>query len=198
MIEYSPFIPVLFLDIDGVLNAHQPLDPAVMSSIIRADKVKILNAVLKVTGCQIVLSSAWRYMVHRGEMKLEGFSWLLRSHGVFNRLVGLTRSDTMLEKIVPRIDNPKELWTHFPQEKERGSQIAEWLRSHGHGDGHMVNYAVVDDGGKDEGGNWCDLGITAYVHPVVWTNPEKGITWEDAEQLVELLKVEKPDGDNNR
>lgn len=100
MIDYNPKRPVLFLDIDGVLNAHETIHPEVVSGIIRDDKVKLLNFVLQHTNAQIVVSSAWRYLCFRDEMKVAGMSWLLRSHGIWNRLVSVTRADTMLAKVV--------------------------------------------------------------------------------------------------
>jgi hypothetical protein len=88
-------IKLLFLDIDGVLNAHES-DPDVLCGPIFRDKVRLLNRILRATDAKVVLSSAWRYIVHRGEATLQGMDWLLRSHGMLaNRLIGVTRPDTM-------------------------------------------------------------------------------------------------------
>lgn len=48
---------LLFLDIDGVLNTHELLDPEVMCGQIHKDKVVLLNEVLRQTGAKIALSS---------------------------------------------------------------------------------------------------------------------------------------------
>lgn len=174
MIVYDPTRPVLFLDIDGVMNGHEPVCPNVVSGVIRSDCVKMLNFVLQHTNAQIVLSSAWRYIVYRNEMNLAGLSWLLRSHGIWNRLVSVTRADTMRAKILPNIDKPAQLRGQFPTENERGQQIADWLT----GSGHKAAYAVVDD---------LDLGIRAAGHPFVQTDGTKGLLAKDVIDLIRIL-----------
>lgn len=160
----------LFLDIDGVLNGHE-FDPAVMCGQIHPDKVARLNRVLVATDCRIVLSSAWRYLVHRGEMNLRGMEWLLRSHGVLaDRLVGITRADLMIRVVY---DGQPATWPHT---NERGHQISDWLM----GDNRWTcqPYAVVDD---------MDLGISEAGHPFVMTDGKVGLTVADADRLIELL-----------
>lgn len=85
---------ILFLDIDGVLNAHRQL-PSGYCGIDRA-KAEWLNAVLYfVPDAKLVISSAWRYMMLRGDMTLKGFEYLLLVHGVNcrERLHGYTEAD---------------------------------------------------------------------------------------------------------
>lgn len=172
---------VLFLDIDGVLNAHE-FDPAVMCGQINPDKVARLNRVLTASGASIVLSSAWRYLIHRGEMNLMGFEWLLRSHGVLaDRLVGITRPDVM-ERATYR--GEPGTW---PVCDERGQQITDYIRDK-IGYARLERYAVVDDGGHRADGTWTDLGISAHGHPVVITDGKVGMTDADADRLIELLK----------
>ncbi len=158
----------LFLDIDGVLNCHE-FDREIMCGSFHASKVGRLNYVLRTTGSRIVLSSAWRYLVYRGEMNLRGLEWLLRSHGILaDRLVGITREDT--QKTVNGFDGNPITWC---QQDERGKEIAEWVRAH-----NVQTYAVVDD---------LDLGIREAGHPFVQTEGKVGLTWADADKLVELL-----------
>lgn len=184
MINYDPSRPVLFLDVDGVLNDHPPFDGRIGSSRIYHDKVKLLNVVLEHTGAQVVLSSAWRYFVYRNEMDVRGLSWLLRSHGMWNRMVGITRADTMVHHLPKKIVTTEaEIYQQFPRSKERGEQIDDWIALNG----HRTRYAVVDDGGIDKDGNWCDLGIKSYKHPVVWTESKKGLTAKNAAELCGLL-----------
>lgn len=164
---------ILFLDVDGVLNSHPPLDPEVMCGTFDRDKVARLNRVLRATGASIVLSSAWRYLVHRGAMNLVGLDWLLRSHGVMQgRLLCVTRKDTMQRQ--PYGGDP-EGW---PIDDERGQQITEWLRKVG----RLDAYAVVDD---------LDLGIRAAGHPFVQTVGSVGLTDGDAAELVGMLTGER-------
>jgi hypothetical protein len=161
-------VKLLFLDIDGVLNVHES-DPEVLCGQIHKDKVALLNRVLRETDARIVLSSAWRYLVHRGEMDLTGLEWLLRSHGVLaGRLVGITRPDTM--RATMDYDGRPGTW---PQVNERGQQITDYLRV-----AWPTGYAVVDD---------LDLGIREARHPFVQTDGGVGLTLGDAERLIELL-----------
>lgn len=183
---------LLFLDIDGVLNAHEPLDPEVMCGQIHKDKVMLLNDVLRQTGAFLAVSSAWRYIVHRGEMNLKGFEWLLRSHGIHcnNRFIGITRTDT--HRVVTHWDGRIESWV---QDNERGQQIADFMKGNGHLNelgiehyspenklGPIEAYAVVDD---------LDLGISDCGHPFVQTDGAVGLRIEEAQQLVKLL-TERP------
>jgi hypothetical protein len=156
---------VLFLDIDGVLNIHEPLDPEVMCGRIHADKVLRLNRILRESGAMIVLSSAWRYFIHRNDMNLVGLDWLLRSHGIISeRLVGVTDLDTMIyfgDKMLP-------------VENERGIQISKWLMGK-----KIESYCVVDD---------LDLGISEAEHPFVHVDGTKGLTDEQSDQIIALLR----------
>ncbi len=169
---------LLFLDIDGVLNDHQ-YDRDVLCGQIHKDKVALLNRVLRETGCHIVLSSAWRYIVHRGESNLLGMEWLLRSHGVIaGRLAGITRPDTM--------ERPP-VWTglpgSWPMVNERGQQITDFLATAVGTIGvPATSYAVIDD---------LDLGISEAGHPFVQTDGDAGMTAEHADELIELIMHEE-------
>lgn len=160
---------LIFLDVDGVLNTHEPLCPHVMCGQIHDDKAALLKGVLLATGAKIVLSSAWRYLVHRGEMNLVGINWLFRSHGLpHESIVGITRMDTM----------QREAWDGskpWPVNNERGQQIHDWLIDNISGD---ACYAVIDD---------MDLGIVAAGHPFVQTDGKVGLTNFEATRLIELL-----------
>lgn len=177
---------VLFLDVDGVLNAHE-FDPDVLCGQIHRDKVAVLNRVLRETGAKVVLSSAWRYIVHRGEATLMGMEWLLRSHGMLaGRLVGITREDTMVR------DAYRGDPASWPQTDERGRQITDWLREWDRNEWAketgtpppvacpdlVTGYAVVDD---------LDPGITAAGHPFVRTDGTVGLTVPIANRLIDIL-----------
>ncbi len=112
---------IVFLDIDGVLN-RKVFNGLSQSTSIEPKCVGHLNRVLIETGAAIVLSSAWRYMLIRGALTLDGFDYLLRTHGVVaGRLVSWTCSDE--------------------EEKERGWQIHRWRNRIG----HTGKYVVIDD-----------------------------------------------------
>ena len=163
---------ILFLDIDGVLNAHEPFDPVVGCGRIYHDKVEQLNRVLVATGANLILSSAWRYQILNGWCTIEGFSWLLRTHGVLGgRLLGHTAADTMHDGAWDGIPGS------WPIHNERGKQIADWWLAHPEFRGDR--YAVVDD---------LDLGISEAGHPFVQTNGKVGLTDVDADKLITLLQ----------
>jgi hypothetical protein len=161
--------PIVFLDIDGVLNDHRD-DPVARSGWIHRDKAARLNRILQAADARVVVTSAWRYFIHRGEMDLAGFEWLLRSHGVMpGRLRGVTRADTMVRVESGR--NPERR----PLSDERGEQIREWL---------AINtaagppYVVIDD---------MDSGIVAAGHPFVRTIGSIGLTDDDADRAIAIL-----------
>jgi hypothetical protein len=152
---------LLFLDIDGVLNGHEWVSEA-QSCDIRRDCVLRLNRILWETGAEIVLSSAWRYMIHGGAMTLSGFSYMMRTHGLIAqaKIVGLTCTDEEIP--------------------DRGGQIARWLEQHG----RPVRYVVLDDDDFDVISSKQDR----YNHPFVKTNGNVGLADNDADRVIELLR----------
>lgn len=150
---------LIFLDIDGVLNGHSWNDAA-QSNTIDRECVTHLNRILRETGAGIVLSSAWRYMIHGGAVTTTGFEYLLRTHGVrLCKIVGITPRD---EEVTGR-----------------GAQISAWLASHG----NPAPYVVVDDEAYD---------IADDGHPLVRTDGKYGLTAEDADSAIAILKAEEP------
>lgn len=135
-----------------------------MSGMIDPYRVKLLNFVLKHSDAQFVVSSAWRYFVYNEKMSEEGLSWLFRSHGILNRMVGITRSDRMISGSLIK--------------NERGQQIQDWLNINN----HIATYAVVDD---------LDLGIRESEHPFVQTDGAKGISPVNVVDLIKLLGIKE-------
>lgn len=167
--------PLLFLDIDGVLNAHE-FDPEVMCGQIHRDKVELLNRILRATDARVVLSSAWRYIVHRGEATLTGMEWLLRSHGMLaDRLIGITRPDTMRTGL--GYDGEPPMW---PVPNERGQQISDWLAKHA---ARGCPHVAIDD---------LDLGITDAGHVLIRTTGTIGLTDDDATRAIAALLAQTP------
>lgn len=154
--------PVIFLDIDGVLNGHD-FDENAQSNTIDSHKVFILNAILKESGAKLVLSSAWRYMIHGGAMSLTGFEYLLRSHGIMaGRLIGATCSDEC----------------RFPV---RGQQIADYRNRF---IPESTRCVILDDGDA----RWeSDYGLNGCGIPWVQTDSAIGLTWDDARKVLEIL-----------
>jgi len=85
---------LLFLDIDGVLNDHTRYSSGYCGT--GARQVNHLNDLLQeVPDLQLVISSAWRYLILNGAMTLKGFEALLLTHGVnaYGRIHGHTDAD---------------------------------------------------------------------------------------------------------
>lgn len=167
---------VLFLDIDGVLNGHEWDDEA-KSCNIRRECVKHLNRVIHETGCKVVLSSAWRYMIHGGAMTLLGFGYMLRTHGLLGGsrvLIGLTRKDD--ESV-----DPLEL-----KLDERAKQIREWLEWWGD-DAQMRANAGLDAVSRFAAVDDEQQGFDTHNIPAVITDGKRGMTAADADSLIRLL-----------
>jgi hypothetical protein len=128
-----------------------------------------LNRVIRETGCKIVLSSAWRYIVLGGDMTLKGFGYMLRTNGLvcasdpLNLIVGCTVADELPPRPV--------------RDGERGRQCREWLHSP-ENQWEVTWLAAVDD--EDDG--FAEFGIAAVI-----TDDAHGLTAEDADKLIGLL-----------
>jgi hypothetical protein len=153
---------ILFLDIDGVLNDHRK-NPCNDYCGILPHCMAELNRVIEATGCEIVVSSSWRYLVHGRSMTMDGFRYLMLTHGLSSNrpILEITREDR-----------------NVSDKHERGKQIADWL----HGKPDVSVYAVVDDDNE--------IGIPEAGHPFVQTNGKIGLTEADANKLIQLLNQE--------
>ena len=162
---------LLFLDFDGVLNDHYIPD-GVSCGLIYWEKIQLVNHILRNTGAKIVVSSAWRYLIHRGEMNLKGLSWLLQSHGLLaDSLIGITDKDTDPKDW----DGNPSSWVHT---NERGQQISTWLAFC---DEPVERYVVIDD---------LDLGITDHKHPFLHVDGTTGLRKEQADEVIKVLNME--------
>ncbi len=150
---------IIFLDIDGVLNGHEFLVEA-KSCTINPECVRRLNRILIETDARIVLSSAWRYMVHGHAMTLEGFGYMLRTHGFLGSLNGCER--LIIDLTCRDEDIPG-----------RPDQIRAWLRANGQCD---QQYVVLDDLDLDWGGL-----------NVVMTDGAIGLMDADVERAIAIL-----------
>lgn len=149
--------PILFLDIDGVLNGHDWCEVA-KSNLIRRECVEQLNRIIAACKPLVVLSSAWRYMIHGEAMTLKGFAYMLRTHGVCElEIIGITPTD---EDAIGR-----------------GSQIAAWLERNP--TYQRSDYLVIDDEEYD---------IRSHRHPCVFTDGERGLTVDSADAAIAMLK----------
>jgi hypothetical protein len=156
-------VKILFLDCDGVLNGHEKL-PGLEYCGIRPDCVARLNRVIAETDCQLVISSAWRYMIIGGMMTKKGFEYLLITHGV--RAAGRLHGRTVSDEI----------------EKDRAQQILKYQRAalYGYGWQPCQQWCVLDD-------DPMTMNLEADQWRLVKTDGSKGMTDEDAQQAIEVL-----------
>ena len=151
--------PVVFLDIDGVLNitsASYTTAASKRNHLIEPHLVQRLEWFLKKTDASIVISSSWRYELNKlkEEMQKEGFQY-------WNRIIGTTS---------------KSFLPYY-----RGEQIQKWLNEHP----QILNYVVIDDNVSDICGCKCN---EIPSENVVKVNPEIGLTHGDILQAMKIIK----------
>ena len=95
---------LIFLDIDGVLNDHS-FNYESQSLSLKSECIWCFNQILNNINVSVVLSSAWRYMIHGGDISLKGFEYLLRTHGVSSKIniIGVTVLDELIQNRVDQI-----------------------------------------------------------------------------------------------
>lgn len=112
---------ILFLDMDGVILSGRELRRTKNNSYVPPGAVALLNQVVERTGCQVVMSSTWRYLKPdvRGLLRDAGFTgefhedWKTPDNGA----VGV-------------------IWAA----DRRGGEIADWLSRN-----PVDAYAIIDD-----------------------------------------------------
>lgn len=165
---------VLFLDIDGVLNTKYWYTQ--MSRNTPKDKygyafdpntVANLKRIVEETGADIVISSSWKCM---GLTQMEDM-W--NDRNLPGKIIGITPNSVSDELLLNADIDSIELF-HI-----RGEEIKEWLSEHGK---WVSNYAIIDD---------MDNMLPEQLSHFVQTNPEVGITEDDADRIITILKAKK-------
>lgn len=164
-------IKVLFLDIDGVLNTgwwytqmngNSPKDK--YGYAFDPHSVANLKKILDETGADIVISSSWKSF---GFSELEDM-W--QDRGLPGKLIGITPNSVSDEMLLNADLDHMELFSI------RGMEIKEWLIKNGK---HVSHYVIIDD---------MDNFLPEQKSHFVQTNPEVGITTEDTERAILILK----------
>lgn len=114
--------PILFLDIDGVLNHSRACASSVKNSSLDPENVAHFNHIIQATAAKIVISSDWRWFY-----PYEQLCQLLREAGVAGEFLGTT-STLWLEQ-------SNQVWM------SRGAEIGEWLETYG----YEGNFVILDD-----------------------------------------------------
>jgi len=161
---------VIFLDIDGVLNTkywytqmdrNTPKDKYGYAF----DPVAVANLahIIDETGADIVISSSWKSF---GLSELEAM-W--QNRGLPGKLIGITPNTVSDELLLNADLDHMEL---FPI---RGMEVKEWLDKHGK---NVSHYVIIDD---------MDNFLPDQQPYFVRTDPEAGITEEDADKVIRFL-----------
>jgi HAD domain in Swiss Army Knife RNA repair proteins len=157
--------PLIFMDIDGVLNTHNTHSVFGCNTI---DKILAsrFNEILEFTQAEWVLSSAWRYMALAGSMNLDGLKNLFFSHWVdASRLIGVTRKDISKERM------------------DRGPQIKDWLVLNKVPNQRPI--IVIDD---------LDLEIISSRLPLWLVDGKIGLTNKDVSNIILSLRTQQQRG----
>ena len=156
--------PIIFLDIDGVLNGHTQMENYYCGT--KPECVSRFNRILDaVPDAKIVISSAWRYMILRGDVTVAGFEMLLLTHGVkcYQRVIGHTVADGPIE-LEPSHHDP-EAWKESGL-RWRREQIRQWAFEH-----NVTKYVAVDD-------------LPLDMKEQVWIDGEQGLQDADVDTII--------------
>lgn len=162
---------VIFLDIDGVLNTgrwytqmdrNTPKDK--YGYAFDPNAVANLKRIIDETGADIVISSSWKSF---GFSELEDM-W--QDRGLPGKLIGITPNSVSDEMLLNADLDHMELFSI------RGMEVKEWLSKNGK---NVSHYVIIDD---------MDNFLPEQQTHFVWTDPDVGITKEDAEQAIMILK----------
>ena len=160
---------LIYLDIDGVLNDHRR-DGVHGFCIINPELVQNLNVLLdQVPEAQIVISSAWRYLVLNGSMTVKGFESLLLSHGLhcYDRVIGITDADELYYENRERLLNDPHFGLSI-----RAQQIQNDLQLR-----QPARYIVIDD-------------LAVPINGLVRTDGLVGLTMDAVNRAFNLLNYQ--------
>lgn len=173
---------ILFLDCDGVLNRTPTRDELSGENRNGMSKVEFENAayglnsilvanlkrIVDVTDCKIVASTSWRYF---DDHPVVGDDW----RATLASMIGKDKSIF--------IGNTPDLsicggWQSGSYTRRRGNEIKMWLNDNV--EPGTTRYCVVDDETSDIVGVIPD-------NRIVKTNPDIGLTDEDATRIIVIL-----------
>ena len=163
---------IIFLDIDGVLNTNwwysqmdrnTPKDKYGYAFDPRS--VANLKKILDETGADIVISSSWKSF---GLSELEDM-W--QDRGLPGKLIGITPNSVSDEMLLNADLDHMEIFSI------RGMEIKEWMGKHGK---KVSHYVIIDD---------MDNFLPEQKSHFVQTDPEVGITEEDANMAIKILNA---------
>ncbi len=161
---------IIFLDFDGVLNTadwyrQMTHDTAFddYGTVFDPHAVANLKKVVDDTGADIVVSSSWK------ELGLATMLEMWEERRLPGRVVGMTPT-YIDEEMLLNAD-----LTNMDFMNGRGSEIKGWLQLHGK---EVSHYVILDD---------MDDMLPEQQPHLVLTDPEVGITKEDADMAIQIL-----------
>lgn len=157
---------IIFLDIDGVLNpkwwnGQKPSDKYGVLFDYRA--IACLGEIIAKTDAELVISSSWK------DMGLAELKNMWRDRNLPGKIIGITpdyMSDEML--LNPELSELNYLYN-------RGCEIEGWLAQHRD---DVSRYVIIDD---------MDDVLPEHKSHFVQTDPEVGITGQDADKAIRIL-----------
>lgn len=165
---------ILFLDLDGVLNTARWHEQAKGDQLkddygYTFDPTAVANLaqIIERTGADIVISSSWKCM---GLSQMEDM-W--EDRNLPGKIVGITPNSVSDEMLLDAEIDGIDLF-HI-----RGEVIKEWLTKHGK---RVSNYVIIDD---------MDNMLPEQQSHFVQTNPEVGITEDDAKNAIAIMNKSK-------
>lgn len=162
--------PIIFLDVDGVLNGYQffRTRPDKLSDIDRV-AVERLNTIIDKTGASVVLSSTWRYLHPLEEMQL-----VLENRGFRGKIIDYTPSYICAPNPMPNCP-AGEKKIYF-----RGIEIMAWIDSKVAKSHLYKNFVILDDSGDMP--YW-------FSDNFIQTNIEYGLSDEDVKRALEIFAI---------
>ena len=169
---------ILFLDCDGVLNRrptrdelsgkerHGMSDKEFENATVGLNPLLVANLkkVVDETDCKIVASTSWRYFEDHPTV---GSDW----RKTLSEMIG--RDKSIFIGSTPILS-----FTDDVMSKRRGNEIKMWIDNNI--EPGTTRYCVVDD-------ETCDIVGVIPTKRIVKTNPNVGLTYEDATRIVGIL-----------
>lgn len=169
----------LILDVDGVLNAHKRMRNG-YCQMKRSCVLQLCRILDECPDVQIILSSAWRYMVTSGNMTPKGFEYLFCLFwapfaSVNGRVAGCTVTDEQMAEHLGLMDKGAGL--DYLWLKENGSDLRA-VQIESAAITHSATFSVVLDD--------IQLDVRGGIR-FVKTEPLVGITKPIADEVIRLF-----------
>ena len=169
--------PIIFLDIDGVINDgpwlmretqesrdfHLRKDIHIAAMDMNPKSVRNLQTIVDATGAKVVISSSWRY-----SYKFDKMQEFLAVHGFTGEVIDSTPTEEETQRVM----------RHSARKRTcRGDDIQLWLDRNPDYD----TFVILDD--SEHMGNLC--------WKMVKTNFEIGLTEEDAKNAIGVINGDR-------